>query len=59
MRAIDGVDGRLWKSSALALLVTGVLADDTNNPPTTDHAAGFTERLDGGTNAHGNSDGCR
>lgn len=37
----------------LALLVTGILADDADHTLAADDAAGFTEGLDGGTDSHG------
>jgi len=37
----------------LALLVAGILANNTNHTLATDDAAGFTQGLDGWTNSHG------
>jgi hypothetical protein len=40
-------------SSALPLFVAWVLADDAHHSLAADHAAGFTQFLDGSTDFHG------
>ena len=52
------VAGVLKRNSALTLFVTWVFANDTNHSLTTNDAAGFTERFDGWTNAHGSRTVC-
>lgn len=45
---------KLWKmKSALALLVTRILAHDAHDALAADDAAGFTKLFDGWTDSHG------